>query len=455
MKKNNGKNSKNKKTLKKLKEDLSLFYETKKYSKALKISKKITELYPKNTFGYLEYIKIKTNFYTKYIDEKNQKKIKKMFEKLYDISSKKQKEKFKVEFDEYINDCKETYNLIKIKKDIIGKSFLRQIYEEYINHLDKKNKDIKSIYYSNISVKCIYDLIKGLFFVGCLLFNIFNPNKLLIITIPFGIFGFITIYSVIEIMFFGKNRKKEGLEKVDSFINENNCEIENCKEEIKKIESLITFLNEQKINSQSKIPRTFNEQINLEFNNLDDVDSAVKSLISKLNGNKTKELCLMIDDYTNIDSSKFVNDIIEAEKKEKEKNKENFNMQKITKVNILSLIILSIASIVSLALVINNFSKFNFLSFVIATVVGITSNLIYNIQKGRHTKLTDTFNDILCISVFRTSLVYNLIYLSLNNEFDFFYNFIQIPFTFLFIFIGFIMIISIFKYKNLYKKLME
>lgn len=455
MKKNNGKNSKNKKTLKKLKEDLSLFYETKKYSKALKISKKITELYPKNTFGYLEYIKIKTNFYTKYIDEKDQKKVKKMFEKLYDLSSKKQKEKFKVEFDEYINDCKETFNLIKIKKDIIGKSFLRQIYEEYINHLDKKNKDVKSIYYSNISVKCIYDLIKGLFFIGCLLFNIFNPNKLLIITIPFGIFGFITIYSVIEIMFFGKNRKKEGLEKVDSFINENNCEIENCKEEIKKIDSLITFLNEQKINSQSKIPRTFNEQISLKYDNLDNVDSAVKSLISKLNSNKTKELCLMIDDYTNIDSSKFVNDIGETVKKEKEKNKDNFNMKKITMINILSLIILSIVSIASLALVIKNFSKFNFLSFVIAIVVGIISNLIYNIQKGRHTKLTDTFNDILCISVFRTSLVYNLIYLSLNNEFNFLYNFALIPITFLFTFIGFIMIISIFKYKNLYKKLME
>ena len=447
MKKSSVKKTKKKKTLKKLKEELGFYLENDEIDKALNISTKITELYPKNTYGYVEIIKIRTNSYTKLIEEDEIKEIKLVFEKLYEVSNKREKKQYKTEFDEYLSDCKEAYNLRKIKKDIIGKLFLKEEYEQIVSVVEEKVKNAKSS--SKANIKGLYDLIKGLFFVVCLIFNLFNPNKLLIITIPFGIFGIITIYGFID-MNLSKEKKKKKQEELNNILIKREQKLGEYKNEINKLEESISFLNEQKVNSCLKIPKTFDKQISEYL--ADDEELIVKKIIAKFNSNKIDEFSSMLNENTNLVADEVLNNIDGILN---DLNKENFNMKKITWFNYVILIALCAISIFSLIIIIKNFYELNLISFIVAFLVGIVSNIIYNIENGRHTKLIDTFNDNLCNCIFRTSLVYDLIYSWITNELSFTYNFIEIPIIFTLLFIGFVMLISMLKYQNLYKKLIK
>ncbi len=79
--------------------------------------------------------------------------------------------------------------------------------------------------------------------------------------------------------------------------------------------------------------------------------------------------------------------------------------------------------------------------------------LIYNIKTGKHSSLIDTFNDNLLLTIFNSTLVYDLIYTSITNELKFTYGFIEIPLIFVLMFMGFAGLISLLKYKNLMNKL--
>lgn len=79
--------------------------------------------------------------------------------------------------------------------------------------------------------------------------------------------------------------------------------------------------------------------------------------------------------------------------------------------------------------------------------------LIYNVDTGKHASLSDTFNDNLLVTVFNSTIVYDLIYSKLNNGLSITYGFLQIPLTFILIFMGFVLLVSSIKYIYLLKKL--
>ena len=91
-------------------------------------------------------------------------------------------------------------------------------------------------------------------------------------------------------------------------------------------------------------------------------------------------------------------------------------------------------------------------SFVFGCATGVLSILIHNVSSGKHNSLIDTFNDNLLSTIFNSTLVYDLVYMSITNELKFTYGFVEIPIIFILIFVGFVMLISLFKYKYLLKK---
>ena len=127
-------------------------------------------------------------------------------------------------------------------------------------------------------------------------------------------------------------------------------------------------------------------------------------------------------------------------------------MKKIKPYNYVILAILLIISIFSIIVIANNLNELHIKSFVFGCATGVLNILIHNVSSGKHNSLIDTFNDNLLSTIFNSTLVYDLVYMSITNELKFTYGFVEIPIIFILIFIGFVMLISFFKYKYLLKK---
>ena len=139
MKNNKGK------SLKKLKENLNECLKDNDVTSSLKITETIMNMYPKNIFGYENYIKIKTDNYNKYINDEELKEVKKIYELGYDVCTKNEKISFKKEFDNYLYDIKEVENLKKIKKEIVSKYVISNIFSSALS-ICNQNLNLSKLY---------------------------------------------------------------------------------------------------------------------------------------------------------------------------------------------------------------------------------------------------------------------------------------------------------------------
>lgn len=460
------KTKKKTKSLKCYKESSEECFSSKKYEEALIINEKIVTSYPKNIYGYIGIIRSKTHDYSCFLEEYDIKLLKKDYEDAMKMGSKKEKEKLSNQFEEYINDCKEVENLRKIKKEITGKELLKIVHLSNITFISQNVVTASSYSIDGKKIKNIYDFINGLFLLICLIFNLIHRNYLLLLTLPFGIFGIINIYSFINTNFFKKGKMKAEREKINDLILAANKRVNVLKGEVKKIDDNLLFLYEQKSSTVLKIPASFEEQIKEEVST-NEKDNASKMFEKLLDNNAfsfIEELeaktSISVDDIKTIinkdlkrEDDELSNYINKKTSERKNKQNELLYMKKISNFNVIVMILLLVISIVSILSLIKNFYEINFISFVIACISGIISMLIYNINNGKHKSISDTFSDNLLSCIFSSTLVYDLIYSSITNELKVTYGFIQMPITFILIFMGFVMLVSYFKYKHFFNKL--
>ncbi len=455
-----------KKSLKNLKMAAEDYLKEENYALSLSVCEQIKKEYPKNYFGYLGIIKSVTNNYKKYVPEDQLRNLKKDFEKVYDLSKKSLKESLKNEFDEYCLDCMEVENLRKTKKELTSKHFMKGLYNDAITYI---NQNISTALAYNLNGKRItnvYDLIKGLFLLSCLIFNIIYANYLLLLTIPFGVFGIITIYSFFQMNFFDKGKPKSEKEYLNTLVKESNKKIDELKKEIKKIDDGIDFYTNQKSNNLLNIPQSFLSDIENYINN--DEQEVANNILDELIKNNIATFTYLISEYTNLSKdevllkikpsvkdeksnlSKFIND-----KTWERKNSQNevLLMRKVKPYNYVVIAFIALISLLSIIVLLNNFYEINKNSFICAVITGTLSTFIYNIKAGKHSALIDTFNDNLLSCVFNSTIVYNLVYMSITNELNFTYGFIQMPLTFALIFMGLVAIVSLLKYNNLMVRL--
>lgn len=452
-------------SLKKIKEEIELCFASLEYEKAEPYCKKFIDLSPKNAYGYVSYIKALTNNYNKYLEQEKLKDVRKIYDDAYALSSKNEKVILKKTFDDYLYDLKEVDNLRKIKKDLISKEFIKNIYNGSMAYINQNLNLALTYNKDGTKVKNIYDLINGLFYFSLLIFNIFNPNYLLILTVLFGIFGIITIYSFIEMNFFKKGKYRLQKDIYQKIIDDSNEKIFNIKQKIKELEESIAFLKEQKTTSKIKIPELFLNDINDLITN-DEKQQADKIYDSFVLGDVVK-FSFLLENNTNLnvdevtDLLKEINDkddelskYVNGKIKEKKSNQnEALLMKKVSKFNIFALVITLIISIFSIIVLVNNFQEINFWAFIISIIVGIISMFIYNINTGKHAKFTDTFNDNLISTIFNSTMVYDLIYFKITGGLVLSYGFLKIPIILIFVLIGFVMLVSLIKYEHLVKKL--
>lgn len=465
MKKNSNKKA-NKSSLKKIKEEIKVNLESLNYQEAISNSIKYIELNPNSLYGYESSILAKTNNYNKYLDIDEIKEVKKIYNDAFKIASKNEKAKLKQEFDDYLYDIKEVDNLNKIKKEIVSKEFLKNLYNDALTFINQNLTNAKSYAKDGKKIKNIYDFIKGLFLFCCLIYNICSPNHILWLTVPFGVFGFINMNSFIEMNFLKKGKYKIEKKTYKKMFKASTIKIKNIKEEIKKIEENIKFLNVQKNSSISKLPELFSTDI--EFLIINNEKALADQISNTLASGDVVKFTLQLEEATNLNAKEIIDKISSElkneddeslqyvnkkllEKKESKTNK--FVMKKVKKFDIFILIFTLFISIGSFIIVINNFYELNKTAFIVAIVVGILSMLIYNIDTGKHSSLSETYYDNLLNTVFNATLAYDLVYAKITNGLQFTYGFLQIPLTLLLIFIGFVQIISFFKYVHLYKKL--
>lgn len=453
-------------TLKKLKEEIESCFSNENYDDAKEFCEKVMKLFPKNSYGYISYVKALTNNYNKYLKQDELKEVKRVFDSAYELSSKNEKTSLKQTFDDYLYDLKEVENLRKIKKDIISKEFMKNVYNDSLAFINQ-NLSVALKYGNNgTKIKNGYDFIKGLFFLCLLLYNLTNFNYLLILTIPFGIFGIITMYSFIEMNFFGKGKYKLQKDTYQKVVNNASEKVLNLKQEIKKINENLEFLKSQKASSISKIPELFlNDIMDLTSNDEKKIADQISAAFTEKDAVKFSYLLenntnLNVDEITNFikqetdpkddELLKYVNSKI-SEKKSNQS--EATFMKKIKPINVVGLVIAMFISVFSIIVLINNFYEMRFNAFAIASVIGVLSMLIYNIDTGKHASFNDTFGDNLLSTVFNATLVYDLVYYKVTNELPVMYGFVQVPIIFVLVFIGFVMLISLLKYKHLLKKL--
>ncbi len=453
-------------SLKKLKEEVEICLKCNDYDKAKPFCERIISLFPKNVYGYVSHLKCLTNNYNKYLKQEELKEVKKTFDDAYNLSSKTDKILLKKAFDDYLYDLKEVENLRKIKKDIVSKEFLKNVYNDSLTFINQNLNFALTCGKNGTKIKNRYDLINGLFLFFLLLYNLISPNYLLILTIPFGIFGLITIYSFIEMNFFKKGKYKLEKDIYQKIINESNEKILRLKRKINEVNDSLTFLLDQKTSSITKLPELFLTDIDDLVNNDEKktADQISEMLISK----DVVKFSFLLENKTNLGVQEITN-FIKQEKSYKDdelseyvnikinekKNNQNeaMLMKKVTKVNVLSLIITLFISIFSIIILVNNFYEMNLTAFISSIIVGVVSMLVYNVNTGKHASLTDTFNDNLLSTVFNATLVYDLIYFKFTNGLSITYGFLQIPITLTLVFVGFVMLISLLKYENLLKKL--
>lgn len=456
------KKEKKKETLKSLEKKLENFKKN-DIEKACNISKKMIDSYPNNILGYSSFLKLKTNNYEKYIVEDELKELKSLYDKAEENLNYTDGQNLKVEFEEYLYDIKEIENLKKIKKDISSKILLKKIYEYGVTALNQYINELKLYDEKGAKIRSVYDLINGLFLVSCMIYNIIFRNILLFITIPFGIFGVIIIYSFFEGFLKRINISKNDSEK-NIFINQKN-NLKDLKIKIQKLDELILFLKNSKKDSISKIPQNFfvNQEKLLES----DESEIANTIFIALKQNNLTLFTSLIDKSTNLnpediyeimksfvenkdEKEKYSNDKIAAKKVLKNKL---IYMKSIDKKVYALMFFLLLFSIGGILVIRNNFNELNLISFLVACIVGVFKLIIYNIDTGKHASVYETFSDCLLSVVFSMSLSYDLIYTSISKSIGYKYLFIQMPLLFLIISIGFVMLISLIKYKNYYKKI--
>lgn len=455
----------NRGSLKRLKEEISLCFNENDYDGAIEICEKMISLFPKNVYGYVTQIKALTHNYNKYLDQEQLKEVKKVYEKAFELSSKNDGELLKKEFEDYLYDLKEVENLRKIKKDIISKEFLKNVYNDSLTFVNQNITALLSYGKNGLKIKNGYDFINGLFLFCMLLFNLISPNYLLILTIPFGIFGVITMYSFIEMNFFDKGKYKLEKEYYQKINNDATKRVINLKKEIKSAEESLLFLREQKNSSVSKIPELF--LLDISDLTINDEKKIADKISSAFVGGDVVKFSFLLENNTNLNTNEITNYIKNELNKEDElskyvnnkisekKNNQNeaLLMKKIGKHNLIVLLITLFISISSMVILIRNFYEMNLVAFIFSVIVGFISMLIYNVNTGKHSNFTDTFNDNLLSTVFNSTMVYDLIYYKVTNGLSITYGFLQIPIIITLILMGFVMLISLVKYTHLLKRL--
>lgn len=458
------KESSKKMTLKNLIEKEEELINLKDYETALSTANLIISKFPKNAYGYKSLIRIKTNNFEKYVNQEELKEIKKHYEMAYNLSKKNDKEPFKELFESYLYDLKEVDNLNKIKKEIISKKILKKIDNDALTLINQNLNTISNYDISGKKIKNIYDFINGIILFSFFVYNIFNPNFLLIITIPFGIFGLITMYSFIDSNLFSNSKNKKNNE-FNDIVKNSKENLSMLKEDIKKNEDMILFYENQKASSISKIPESFKEDIlYLASDNEDKETDIIMDSLSKLDivkfsyllENKsslnTEEINLKINSLKDI-SDKLTLYVNDKQLKKKNNINEALLMKDIKPINIVSLIITLLISITSSIVIFTNFFEVNTRALLISLLIGIITSLIYNVDTGKHKSLSEMFNDNLLSTIFNATVMYDLIYYKLTKELSIVYVFFQIPITLCLILIGYVMFISLLKYKHLLKSL--
>lgn len=451
-------------TLKSLIEKEEELINSKDYKSALSTANLIVSKFPKNAYGYKSLLKIKTNNFEKYVNQVELKEIKKYYEMAFDLSKKKDKVHLKESFDSYLYDLKEVDNLSKIKKEIISKKILKKIDNDSLTLINQDLNTISSYDLSGKKIKNIYDFINGIILISFLIYNIFNPNFLLIITIPFGIFGLITIYSFIDSNLIS-NRKNNKSSTFNDMVNISKQNLDMLKEDIKKNEDMILFYKNQKLNSISKIPESFksdisyltldNEQMeaNLIIDSLTRLDVVKFSyLLESKSSLKTEEINLKINSLKDV-SNKLTLFINDKQIKKKSNINEALLMKDVKPINSVALVITLLISLTSSVVIFTNFFEVNIRALLISLLIGILTSFIYNVDTGKHKSLSEMFSDNLLSTIFNATIMYDLIYYKLYNQLSITYGFLQIPITICLILIGYVMLISLLKYKHLLKHL--
>ncbi len=451
-------------TLKSLIEKEEELINSKDYKSALSTANLIVSKFPKNAYGYKSLLKIKTNNFEKYVNQVELKEIKKYYEMAFDLSKKNDKVHLKESFDSYLYDLKEVDNLSKIKKEIISKEILKKIDNDSLTLINQDLNTISSYDLSGKKIKNIYDFINGIILISFLIYNIFNPNFLLIITISFGIFGLITIYSFIDSNLIS-NRKNNKSSTFNDMVNISKQNLDMLKEDIKKNEDMILFYKNQKLNSISKIPESFksdisyltldNEQMeaNLIIDSLTRLDVVKFSyLLESKSSLKTEEINLKINSLKDV-SNKLTLFINDKQIKKKSNINEALLMKDVKPINSVALVITLLISLTSSVVIFTNFFEVNIRALLISLLIGILTSFIYNVDTGKHKSLSEMFSDNLLSTIFNATIMYDLIYYKLYNQLSITYGFLQIPITICLILIGYVMLISLLKYKHLLKHL--
>lgn len=456
----------NKKSSKSIKSEIDKFLDNKDYDMALKKCDEFINNHPKNIYGYTKKINILTDGYSKYLCPEKFKEVKKLHENELMLATKNTISNIKRDFDEYEIDIREKEELEKTRKELTLNYLMLMVYknkEEFINNILIKIKNYKP---NGKRIQNVYDLINGLFLVSLLIFNLFNINLLLILTIPFGVYGLIIIYN-----FFDTNLNKENISKNDYNVYNNiikSCKIkkEELEEEIKKVSETIEFNKNKKLGSISRMPEKFKDSLEYLYNNdeeklaneinnlyISEKNDKFKEKLEENTNASYEEIISKIEDFSKEYDNKTNLFIESAINKKKSNNAKFIVMKQIKTWNVVLVIILLILSILSFIVLINNFYDMNLKSFIVSVIIGLISMLSYNINRGKSGNIIDTFNDNLLSTIFNASLTYNLIYSSITNDLNFVYCFIEVPIIFILIFIGFVMLISFVKYVNLLRKL--
>ena len=452
-------------TIKKYKEECENYLKIEDYDNAFKIAENIIDKYPKNPYGYLSALNAKTKGYTLYIDDEELKKVKPIYENAKENIPNKQTDSL-IEFEEYLADLREVENIKKIKKEITGKELLKLIYQRGINIISQNMVTLNSYTIDGKKIKNIYDFINGVYFLSCLIFNLIYRNYLLILTVPFGIFGLINIYSFINMNFLEKGLFRKDKVKVNSLLNSANEKIKLLNQRLAKNDENLKFLYSQKSSTLLKIPESFSKQLpdvlgadeelnaNKLFNYMikNDMISFTLELDKNTNINLDDINQLMKDDISNNDDE-LINYINSKMQEKKSKQSELLYAKKIGILNIILSIMFLLVSIFCFINLISNFYEVNLPSFIVGTISGILSTLIYSICNNKHKSFFDVASDNLLSTVFKASLSYDLVYISLTNELKFTYGFIQMPLIFTLTLIGIVMIISLLKYNYFLKTL--
>lgn len=458
---------KSKKTLREYKEEYQRLHDNKNYDLMLDLSFQIKKDFSKNSLGYKAFIEAKTNDYKKWLDESELKMIKEDFDSYLKFSKKQDQKKVWDDYNEYLNDCKEAGNLNRIKKELTSKWFLSLLYHDIISFI---NQNISTFNNYNIRGKRIvnvYDFINGIFYLFCMIFNLINRNYLLFLTIPFGIFGIITIYSFLNMNFIKKDNlffKRPSNKKMIDLAKE---KISLLRLKLDKINKEIQFIEERKASVMSRIPSSFYKQLK----NVLEADEKGKAVLihDKLKNDNIATFSLLITQETTLNADEVIHELrsyVEAEddlssfikiKLDEIKNglKKSILMKDVKPVNYVITVLLLLISVVSFVVLIKNSYEVNVAAFTCAVITGFVSMFIYNIKTGRNNSVIDAFNDNLLSSVFNATLMYDLVYFYLNGYMNFTYAIIEIPIIFILILIGFVMLVSLLKYNHLLRRLRE